>query len=170
MKRIFSFVFLLLLLFPAFAQGTEVGFEQQFSEACKLWKVPPKLALAIARQESGLHPWAVNVAGQGYIFKTRGEALRMVDLAWRRGDSFDVGLMQINSYWMRRFGLDPHLVLDPRINVTLGVWILAKEIERFGITWQAVASYHTPLDRNPERGRNYAASVLRQITLINKER
>jgi soluble lytic murein transglycosylase-like protein len=94
----------------------------------------------------------------------------MVDLAWRRGDSFDVGLMQINSYWMRRFGLDPHLVLDPRINIRLGVWILAKEIDRFGITWQAVASYHTPLDRNPERGRNYAASVLRQLTSSNKER
>jgi len=166
MKRIFTFYLLLLLLFPASVQGSDGGFEQQFSEACELWKVPAKLALAIARQESGLHPWAVNVAGQSYMFKTQDDALLMIDSAWSKGFSFDIGVMQINSFWLRRFGLNPHLVLEPRNNIILGVWILSKEIERFGLTWQAVASYHTPLDRNPERGRNYAASVIRQMTSL----
>ena len=172
MKRFFPIwlLSLALLLFPASIQGTEGEFEQEFTEACELWKVPPKLALAIARQESGLNPWAVNVSGQGYMFKTREDALKMIDSAWTNGDSFDTGLMQINSYWLRRFRLDPHLVLEPRNNIILGVWILSKEIERFGLTWQAVASYHTPVERNPERGRNYAASVIRQMTSSNIER
>jgi len=173
MKRyIFPGLLLFLLIPPASGLGMEAGqgrkygeYEQLFVESCELWKVPLKLALAIARQESGLNPWAVNVAGQGYIFRTREEALRVVDAAWRAGYSFDVGLMQINSYWMRRFRLDPHMVLEPRKNIIFGVWILSKEIERFGLTWQAVASYHTPLDRNPERGRNYAASVIRLIQM-----
>lgn len=127
------------------------------------WKVPPRLALAIARVESGLNPWAVNVAGRGYQPATRAEASALIDQAWNRGASFDVGLMQINSYWMRKYGIDPQLLLEPRRNAIMGVWILSKEIERFGLTWQAVASYHTPVAKNPERGRNYALTVIRQI-------
>jgi len=165
------FFFVAFLLVPSPGHGMEpmAGFEQQFIGVCDYWKVPVKLALAIARHESGMNPWAVNVAGQSYMFRTRNDALQMVDLAWRRGESFDVGLMQVNSYWMRRFGLDPHLVLEPEKNIILGVWILSKEIERFGLTWRAVASYHTPVDRNPERGANYAAAVIRLLS-SNDER
>jgi len=170
MKRFIPFLLLTLLFFPASVRGNDEGFLQQFIEACELWKVPPKLALAIARQESGFNPWAINVAGKSFLFTTQDDALRMIDLAWSKGASFDIGLMQINSYWMRRFGLNPQFVLEPRNNIILGVWILAQEIERFGLTWEAVASYHTPLDKNPERGRNYAASVIRQMTSNHKER
>jgi soluble lytic murein transglycosylase-like protein len=171
MNRIACLCFLSFCLFPAFCLGAEnEDFERNFAEAGELWKVPPKLALAIAKQESGLNPWAVNVTGQSYMFKTQEDALRLIDLAWSRGESIDIGLMQINSYWLRRFALEPRLVLKPRNNIILGVWILSKEIERYGLTWEAVASYHTPLDRNPERGRNYAAAVIRQMTSIHKER
>ena len=144
------------------------SYDFQFVRSCDYWKVPLKLALAIARHESGMNPWAVNVSGQSYMFRTRDEAHRMVDLAWRRGESFDVGIMQVNSYWVRRYGLDPHLLLDPKKNIIFGVWILSKEIERFGLTWRAVASYHTPVDEHPERGANYAAAVIHQLTLLNK--
>jgi soluble lytic murein transglycosylase-like protein len=171
MKRFFAFSILAFLLFPASGSGMEAeapGFMPQFIESCNLWQVPLQLVLAIARHESAMNPWAVNVAGQSYMFRSRDEALKMVDLAWKRGYSFDVGLMQVNSYWMRRFGLDPHLVLEPKTNIILGTWILSKEIERFGLTWRAVASYHTPLEVNPDRGRRYAAAVIRQITKIRR--
>jgi soluble lytic murein transglycosylase-like protein len=141
----------------------EVDYRPFIIKAAKQWKVPPRLALAIARVESGLNPWAVNVAGRGFMPKTREEAARLIDEAWIRGDSFDTGLMQINSYWMKRYGLDPQLLLEPRKNALMGVWILSREIERFGLTWKAVASYHTPVAKNPERGKNYALAVIRQI-------
>ncbi len=151
-----------LFLLPGHALA-KADYRAYIIKASRHWKVPSRLALAIARVESGLNPWAVNVAGRGYQPETREEASELIDQAWSRGASFDVGLMQINSYWMRRYGIDPQLLLEPRRNAIMGVWILSKEIERFGLTWRAVASYHTPVDKNPERGKNYALTVIRQI-------
>ncbi len=161
LARIAAVTLLLFFLCPATAgAGT---YEDIITEACILWKVPPRLALAVAKVESGLNPWAINVAGRSYQPKTREEASEIIDRAWKQGASFDVGLMQVNSYWMRRYGLDPHMLLEPRNNAVMGVWILSKEIERFGLNWKAVASYHTPVSKNPKRGRTYARSVIRQI-------
>jgi soluble lytic murein transglycosylase-like protein len=156
------FVGFCFLCLPGHALA-EADYRPLIIKAAKHWQVPPKLALAIARVESGLHPWAVNVAGRGYKPQSREEASAIIAEAWAAGRSFDVGLMQINSYWMRRYGLDPHILLDPKKNATMGVWILAKEIERFGLNWQAVASYHTPVAKNPERGRLYALAVIQQM-------
>jgi soluble lytic murein transglycosylase-like protein len=71
--------------------------------------------------------------------------------------------MQINSYWLRRFGFTPEYVIEPQKNIIIGTWILSKEIQRYGLGWKAVASYHTPVDRNPDRGRNYAISVINHL-------
>ena len=71
-------------------EGAE-KFNAQFSVVCRLWGVPPKLALAIAKQESGMNPWAVNVAGRGFMLKTQEEALRLANFAWEKNYSFDVG-------------------------------------------------------------------------------
>ena len=71
--------------------------------------------------------------------------------------------MQINVWWLRRLGISPETALEPKNNVLLGVWILAQEIKRYGLNWKAVASYHTPLARNPEKGRLYAANVVNHI-------
>ena len=48
----------------------------------------------------------------------------------------------------------------------MGVWILGKEIQRYGLSWQAVGAYHTPLARNPERARQYAVNVISHMRAI----
>ena len=155
---------LLLLLSATLCHAAGVSpYDPHFSDACAKWQVPKPLAVAISRHESGLNPWAINIAGRGFMLKSKEEALRLADFAWRRGLSFDVGLMQVNSYWLRKLGISPSMALEPRANVTLGVWILSKEIERHGLNWKAVASYHTPVDKNPERGKRYVLAVLRQL-------
>jgi len=118
----------------------------------------PALVKAIARQESGLNPLAVNVAGKSYYPATREEAERIIREAIAAGKSFDVGKMQINSWWMERFAIDPFSLLDPDVNEAWGKWILAEEIARYGLSWQAVGKYHSP---DPERGRQYAWLVYR---------
>jgi hypothetical protein len=105
----------------------------------------------------------VNVAGKDYTASTKEGALRVANAALAAGPSFDVGLMQVNVWWLRQLGITPETAIEPRTNVTLGVWILAREIAKHGLNWRAVAYYHTPLHRNPERGRAYAASVIRRI-------
>lgn len=114
---------------------------------------PPALVKAIARQESGLNPLAVNIAGKSYYPATREEAERLIQGAIVAGLSFDVGKMQINNWWMERLGIDPVSLLDPAINESWGKWILEEEIARHGLNWQAVGKYHSP---DPERGRRYA--------------
>jgi hypothetical protein len=121
-------------------------------------KPPAQLVEAIARQESGLNPLALNIAGQSYYPATREEAERLIRSAMEAGRSFDVGTMQINSWWMERLGIDPFSLLDPAINERWGKWILAEAIARHGLNWKAVGTYHSP---DPERGRQYAWLVYR---------
>ena len=117
---------------------------------------PPALVKAIARQESGLNPLAVNVAGKSHYPATREEAERLIRDALAAGKSFDVGKMQVNSWWMERFAIDPFSLLDPDVNEAWGKRILAEEIARHGLSWEAVGKYHSP---DMERGRQYAWRV-----------
>jgi soluble lytic murein transglycosylase-like protein len=157
--------FLIVVPVPASqARNLEPSYEGFISETCERWSVPVKLVKAIARQESGWNAWAVNVAGRGYMPTSKGEALGVAMPAWRSKQSFDVGLMQINSYWLRRFGLSPDYIIEPRRNIVIGVWILSKCLEQYGLTWRAVAAYHTgDPDKHIQRGRGYAASVIKHL-------
>lgn len=141
-------------------------FEPLFDAPCARYQVPKILALAIAKQESGYHPWILNISGKDIRPKSKNESLRYAQLALRSGRSFDVGIMQINSYWIKKHGWPLEQVLDPATNVRIGVWILAQEIRRHGLNWKAVAYYHTPLHKNPVRGRAYALSVVGHVKKI----
>ena len=114
---------------------------------------PAALVQAIARQESGLNPLAINVAGKSYAPSSKEEATRIIQAAMQAGLSFDVGKMQINRWWIERFSLDPVSLLDTGTNEAWGKRIQAAEIARHGLNWQAVGKYHSP---DPERGRQYA--------------
>lgn len=102
MKRKF-FLALALFLLPVFS-------------IAKAEEPPPALVKVIARQESGQNPLAVNIAGKSYYLATREEAERLIREALSAGKPFDVGEMQINSWWMERLGIDPFSLLDPATN------------------------------------------------------
>ena len=168
------FLMALLLAVPA-AHAAALHERQQeleplFDAPCARYQVPKVLALAIARQESGCHPWILNISGRDVRPRSKEEALRYAQWAMRAGRSFDVGVMQVNSYWIRKHGWPLEQVLEPANNVKIGVWILAQEIHRHGLNWKAVAYYHTPLHRNPERGRAYARSVVGHVKKIVGEK
>ena len=107
--------------------------ESLFDAPCDRYGVPKALALAIASQESGMRPLAMNIAGRSILHATKDEALAISRTALRAGLSFDIGVMQINAWWIRRYNLPLEVVLDPRGNVQVGVWILAQEIKRHGL-------------------------------------
>ena len=132
-----------------------------FEEGCGMWGTPPSLAMAIARVESGFRPFAVNIQGKSHYMNSRESALELIKKASSRRQSYDIGLMQINSYWLKKFKLNPAEVLDPRINIIVGCWILSEELKRYGMNWKAIGAYHTPISKNPERARAYANKVLK---------
>jgi len=147
MKKAFVLAAVLCLHTPAFA-----------AELYPKPEASAPLVEAIARQESGLNPLAVNIAGKSFYPATREEAERLIRKAIAAGQSFDVGKMQINSWWMEHYAIDPFSLLDAATNEHWGKWILAEEIARHGLNWKAVGKYHSP---DPERGRQYAWLVYR---------
>ena len=151
MMKYFFFLAFLLFMAPAHADV--------FDAPCSRYRVPKRLALAIAKTESGLDPWCVNVAGKDYRPGSRSGALAIISQARARGLSHDIGLMQINNWWLKHLRISPEAALEPRNNATLGVWILANEIQRHGYNWKAVGAYHSP---TPARQRVYAQAVARK--------
>jgi len=116
-----------------------------------------ELLTAIAKVESGLNPWAVNIAGRGYQCVSREEALARAEKARAAGLSFDIGIMQINNWWLDKTGLSLDAALEPQTNIQFGSWILKQELERFGDVRRAVGAYHSP---RPHRAGPYADRVL----------
>ena len=145
------------------ATAADSGYAHLFEMASQTWEIPAPLIKAIAETESGYHPWAVNIAGRSYYPEAREEALNLIRSAMARKKSFDIGVMQLNSWWLKRLKLAPEQVLDPEPNILIGSWILAQELYRHGYHWKAVGSYHTPVDKNPERARQYASKVLSKM-------
>lgn len=132
----------------------------------RLLGVDPLLVRAMAEVESSSNPWCVTVNGRDHQARSRAEALALAQRHLARGASVDLGLMQINSWWLRRLRLSPATVLDPAANVLLGLHILRLEMGRHGRTWKAVGAYHSP---KPARRRAYARKVARAYLALLEE-
>jgi soluble lytic murein transglycosylase-like protein len=116
----------------------------------------PVLLQAIIRIESGGNPYAVFANGKTHYPDSREDALDIIREAHAAGKSYDVGLCQINRYWIDKYAIPVESLLDPDINRQWGAAILADEIARHGLNWKAVGKYHSP---DMERGRRYSWRV-----------
>ena len=105
-----------------------------YEAPCRRFGIPRVLALAIARQESDSRPLLINIQGKDVLPRTPAEALRMAESCLARGLSFDVGLMQINSYWIRRYRIPLRRLFHPRDNIYVACFILAGSMRRDGPT------------------------------------
>jgi soluble lytic murein transglycosylase-like protein len=93
-----------------------------FEEAGQQYRISPQLLESIARTESNLKPQAINRNVNG---------------------SVDYGLMQINSSWVRLFGISSDdLLSDACYNAKIGAWILRQCMDRYGYNWNAVGCYN----------------------------
>lgn len=130
-----------------------------FAEAGERFGVSPLLLQAFSWVESDFNPWAVNHEGTPYYFRNRTEMLdflNTLDIT----ESFDVGLMQVNSFWLRALGLSVEDVADPEENIFVGAFILSRELQRHGQSWQAIGAYHANPKTRTDRSRAYARKVV----------
>jgi soluble lytic murein transglycosylase-like protein len=111
-----------------------------FEDAGKKYAISPMLLECIARTESNLDPTATNKNKNG---------------------SVDIGLMQVNSYWIRILGLDrDRLITDACYNTMAGALILRQCIDRHGYTWEAVGCYNAiSMDKKTA----YSWKIFRQL-------
>lgn len=152
----FLALFLFLLVGRAEGQGLDARtLARLFSTAEQETGVPKYLLASIAANESSFNPWAINIAGKGYSMQSKEEALAKI----RENDklSYDLGLMQINSQWLPKFGLKIEEVIDPSVNVLLGSLILKDCLERHGTIHEGISCYHAGNGRD---GSEYAQGVI----------
>jgi type IV secretion system protein VirB1 len=88
--------------------------------------VPVATLVAVARTESGLDPWALhdNTTGVTKEPARQDQALSDAEAWIGRGDSVDVGLMQVNSANFNALGLTARTALDPCISLAGGAAVL----------------------------------------------
>lgn len=99
-------------------------YDRCYQAAATYYDISADILRAIARVESGNNPAATKTNLDG---------------------SEDVGLMQINSWWLPRlnaYGITRDHLLDPCTSISVGAWILRQEINQHGPTWKAIGRYN----------------------------
>jgi soluble lytic murein transglycosylase-like protein len=140
--KIKTFLFIaLFLLLP------KIGYSFCFEEAGLMYNISPQLLWSIAKVESNFNQTAINK---------------------NNDDSYDIGVMQINSFWKRHIPSDywEKVKKDPCVNVKVGAWILAQCIRDHGYSWQAVGCYNA---RSESKRVIYANKVFRVLRKHTQE-
>lgn len=111
-----------------------------FKTAADRYGVPEWLLWSIAKVESNFNPRAHNVNKNG---------------------SEDIGLMQINTFWLRtlkKYGIDRDHLWDGCTSIQIGAWVLAQNLQAHGWNWTAIGAYNAKTDWKRNR---YAWKVYR---------
>jgi len=123
MKNILAVAICVLLPFPILA--SEYPYKHCFSLAEKKTKVDKNLLASIAKVESNFNSLAKNENKNG---------------------SIDIGIMQINSWWLSQpmpFDITTdNLFKNPCLNILVGAWILSENFKSKGINWTSVGAYN----------------------------
>lgn len=155
---------MVLFAVPSQAQNSRSTLAAYFVRAEQITAVPMTLLAAIAARESSFYPWSINLDGQSYRPKNKKSALAWIHNS--EASSFDMGLMQINSQWLNRFGMSIRDTLDPALNILLGSLILSDCISNYGIRG-GLSCYHTG-SPGSKRGLSYADDVIAKWSILEK--
>jgi hypothetical protein len=102
-------------------------------------------------------PWAINIAGKGYMFDTAAAAIAAVQAAQAAGiQSIDVGCMQVNLFYHAHAFANLEEAFDPIANVRYAAKFLLQLRAQMGGWASAVAAYHSA---TPAFGTSYARVV-----------
>ena len=149
------------------------------AHAARTHGVPEDMLVGIALTETGqtsargVHepaPWSANMAGRGYRFDTRREAVAFVEKNLRRGvRSIDVGCMQVNLMWHGNNFKSVNDAFEPARNVDYAASLLRTEFSATG-SWQgAIGRYHSYDPDNAAGYRRMVAQNRRPLPPINAE-
>lgn len=89
--------------------------------------------------------------------------------------SYDIGPMQINSWWLRHLGkhgvTEDMLLNNLCMNIAVGAWILAQELQRHQDLSKAIAHYHSPTARHQKRYLGLVVGAIdKRLAALKRER
>ena len=117
-------IYISLLLISSFLSAYECKYLDVFQDAAEKYNLDYRLLCSIGNVESNYNPYALNI----------------------RKNDYDIGVMQINSWWfkeLKKVGMyDPRMLFDSTYNINVGGWILKDCINSFGISKKAIDCYN----------------------------
>ena len=122
------------------------------------YNIPSGLLTAIAKTESNLETFALNINGKSFVFRSRVDALIRIRQALSIGTkNIDVGLMQINYKWHHGnfYNVEDMLSIDAKIDDAAKLLMSLKE--QYGTWHKAIRAYHS---KNPKYNRVYSRKVV----------
>ena len=115
--------------------------------------LPENILLSISRVETGYQridgvrrawPWTLNAGGDSAYFKTKEAALNSLKKKVKQGiTNIDIGCMQLNFRWHKKFFKNLREMINPEKNVDYGAKFLKRLYERHGSWEKAVKYYHS---------------------------
>ena len=128
--------------------------------------VDPVTMAAVVMQESGGRPWVIhnNNTRKSATFDSKAAAVAAAVAAVGRGESVDMGLVQINSRNLPALGLSVAQVFDPCTNIAAGANILTAGFERTGSLGSALSIYNTGRS-DSKVGVTYTRKVFEQASV-----
>lgn len=118
-----------------------------FLSAANRYNIPVALLYAIAKVESGFRPYIININSNGKSIRVINpsnyeEAVKTLEYLYNSGYNFDVGIGQINVWNIKRLRLNYADLLDPCKNIHVSAYILKENVDRYGLTWDAIWRYN----------------------------
>jgi soluble lytic murein transglycosylase-like protein len=149
---LFNFAAILLIYSNAYSANWNTCFDS----AGEIYNIDKNILLSIAKVESNHNPYALNINGEGIQFRTVSDALFAIS-TFDRMTNADIGIMQVNLRWFRKYKIPYKMGYNPCFNIHLGAYILAYELYNAkGDINAAIGKYHSP---SKERQTKYTARV-----------
>jgi len=128
------------------------------SNAEKEHNIPKGLLLAVAKTESNLEAYALNISGRPHFFKDKNIASQTIRRALDEGiTNIDIGAAQINYKWHGDKFSSIEDMLSPEVNIQYAAKLLAKLKQQHGNWHKAIRIYHSS---NLKYHRQYSRRVV----------
>jgi len=128
------------------------------SNAEKEHNIPKGLLLAVAKTESNLEAYALNISGRPHFFKDKNIASQTIRRALDEGiTNIDIGAAQINYKWHGDKFSSIEDMLLPEVNIHYAAKLLAKLKQQHGNWHKAIRIYHSS---NLKYHRQYSRRVV----------
>lgn len=132
--------------------------ELSIRAAERAYNIPKGLLYSIARVESALRPYVLNVEGKTLNLNSASEAEQELKKLIDKGISnIDIGIMQLNWRWHGHEFLSVREMLNPDNNITYAAKLLGALYKQHGSWHKAIRFYHSAA---AEHNRRYSRKVV----------
>lgn len=136
------------------------------NEAEKQYEIPSGILMAIAKVESNVKLYSLNINGKPRIASTQNEAIQIAKQSIKSGISnVDIGIMQLNYYWHGKEFENIEDMIKPEKNIAYAASYLKSLKDQHGSWRKAIRYYHSA---KRELNGKYSKKVI--LTWLKRDR